>query len=217
MKRGAIFDMDGTLLDTERIYQEGWYNVARDFGEEPNWELAKLESGASGPYMYETVTKFFPKVDPHEYVEHVIAYMTRKTNEHISLMPGVTEILTFFKDNGVKLAVASSSPREVIEKNLARVEILDFFGRGIVAGTEVQHGKPAPDIFLKTAALLELAPEDCYVFEDSLNGMRAAAAAKCAAVMIPDQVAPTDEIKNLATAIYPSLNDAMAAIKDGRL
>ena len=212
MKRGAIFDMDGTLLDTEKVYQEGWHDVALEFGEEPSWELAHLESGASGPYMYETVKRFYPNVDPHEYVEHVIAYMQRKTAEHIDLMPGVTEILSFFKENDVRLAVASSSPREIIKANLDRVGVLDYF-EVIVAGEEVAHGKPSPDIFLKAAELLKLPPEDCYVFEDSLNGMRAGAAAKCAAVMIPDQVAPTDEIRALATAIYPSLTDALTAIK----
>ena len=86
--------MDGTLLDTERIYQEGWYNVAKDFGEEPSRELAQSVSGASGPYMYSLVNKFYPKIDAHEYVEHVVAYTKHKTEERLDLMPGVREILT---------------------------------------------------------------------------------------------------------------------------
>lgn len=212
MKKGAIFDMDGTLIDTERLYQKGWFAVAEEFGEKPSMELAKAVSGTSGPQMVEVVNGFYPNVDPYRYTERVIEFVKKETENKIDLMPNVKEILRFFKENGVKTAVASSSPDDVIKNNLSRVGIIDEFS-AFIGGNQITRGKPAPDIFLKAAELIGIAPEDCYVFEDSLNGVRAAAAAKCAAIMIPDQVQPTDEIRGIATAIFPSLGAALEAIR----
>ena len=81
----------------------------------------------------------------------------------------------------------------------------------------VDNGKPAPDIFLLAAKKLNLAPSDCYIFEDSFNGIRAAAASGGAAIMIPDQVQPTDEIKKICAAIYPNLTEAKLSIERGEI
>ena len=123
------------------------------------------------------------------------------------------EILKFFEENGVKMAIASSSSIEVITKNLERADIKKYFS-AIVSGDDVEHGKPAPDIFLKAAEKINLPASECYVFEDSFNGIRGAYAAGCTPVMIPDTVQPTDEIKKLCAGIYPNLLDAMNAIKN---
>ena len=112
--------------------------------------------------------------------------------------------------------VASSSHSDMIKSNLQRVGVWEFFD-GAVGGNEIKNGKPAPYILLKAAECIGLTPTDCYVFEVSLNGVRAAAAANSVAVMIPDQVPPTEEIEKIATAIYPSLVDALKAIKNGDL
>ena len=134
----------------------------------------------------------------------------------LELMAGVEDILKFFQGEGISMAVASSAPVEVIEQNLARKNLRGYF-KVLVGGNEVSNGKPAPDIFLLAAKKLNLAPEDCYIFEDSLNGIRAAAASGGAAIMIPDTVQPTDEIKKLCAAIFPSLHEARQAIMEGKL
>ena len=114
------------------------------------------------------------------------------------------------------MAVASSAPVEVIEKNLLRTNLRGYFDV-LVGGDKVSNGKPAPDIFLLAAKELNLEPSDCYIFEDSFNGIRAANSAGGFAIMIPDTIQPTEEIKNLCSAIYPSLIEARRAIKEGRL
>ena len=114
------------------------------------------------------------------------------------------------------MAVASSAPVEVIEKNLSRANLRGYF-KALVGGDRVKNGKPAPDIFLLAAKELNLAPSDCYIFEDSLNGIRSGATAGGKAIMIPDTVQPTDEIKKLCAAIFPNLNEARQAIMEGRL
>lgn len=213
MKKGAIFDMDGLLFDSERVYKNSWVKAAEHFGKERGAELAGLVSGAGEEGCRRAIEKFYPDVDVTEFFMYVVE-TARKTFEQdgVEMMAGVVEILELFKGGGAKIAVASSSDISVITRNLERADIKKYFD-AIVSGDDVENGKPAPDIFLKAAAEIGLAPEDCYVFEDSYNGIRGAAKAGCAPVMIPDTSPATDEMRELCAGIYPSLNDAADAIR----
>ena len=217
MKRGAIFDMDGTLFDTEKLYQQAWLDVAVEFGEEKNYELPAAISGTNlGEDSYKVIRKFYPNIDAEAYLARVLVEVRAAAEKNLELMAGAEEILNFFKSAGVKMSVASGSPRSAIEKNLTRANLRNFF-EVLVGGDEILNGKPAPDIFLLAAKELNLAPGDCYIFEDSFNGIRSANLAGGAAIMIPDTVQPTDEIKNLCAAIFPNLNEARRAIERGEI
>ena len=217
MKRGAIFDMDGTLFDTEKFYRQAWFDVAEEFGEEPNPALAAAMSGTNlGEYTRRIIKNFYPNIDAKKYIERVLEVARNVPEKNLELMAGVEEILDFFKSNGVVMAVASAAPVEVIENNLAKKNLRGYF-KTLTGGDEVINGKLAPDIFLLAAEKLNLAPNDCYIFEDSFNGIRSANASGGAAIMIPDTVQPTDEIKNLCAAIFPNLNEARRAIQEGCL
>ncbi len=217
MKRGAIFDMDGTLFDTEKLYRQAWLDVAAEFGEEKNYELPTAISGTNlGEESLRIIRRFYPNIDAAAYLDRVLQEVRAASEKTLELMTGVEEILNFFKMGGVKMAVASSAPVAVIEKNLTRSNLRGYF-EALVGGDKVVNGKPAPDIFLLAAKELNLASNDCYIFEDSLNGIRSAAASGGIAIMIPDQVQPTEEIKKLCTAIFPNLNEARLAIEEGRL
>lgn len=213
MKKGAIFDMDGTLFDSEKIYQSAWLATAKDFGKDRGEELVKEVSGSSEANCRKMIHEFYPDVDVDKFFKQVVATAVKVfENDGVEMMKGVTEILTYFNEHGVKMAIASSSSIEVISRNIERADIKNFFS-AVVSGESVEHGKPAPDIFLKAAEKINVPASDCYVFEDSFNGIRGAYAAGCVPVMIPDTVQPTDEIKKLCAAIYPSLTDALNAIK----
>ena len=217
MKRGAIFDMDGTLFDTEKLYRRAWLEAAPEFGEEKNYELPTAISGSNlGEASYRIIRKFYPNIDAKAYLARVLELVNDWHEKNLELMAGVEEILNFFKTSGVKMAVASSAPVEVIEENLLRANLRGYF-EILVGGDKVANGKPAPDIFLLAAKELNLEPNDCYIFEDSLNGIRSAYSSGGAAIMIPDQVQPTEEIKKLCTAIFPNLNEARLAIAEGCL
>ncbi|MBR1647491.1 MAG: HAD family phosphatase [Selenomonadaceae bacterium] len=213
MKHGAIFDMDGTLFDTEKLYRQAWLDVAPEFGVEPNYDLPIAVCGTNmREESVEVVQKFYPNVDAAAYVARVLELVEACREKGLDLMTGVEEILNFFRDAGVKMAVASSAPVALIEDNLLRKNLRGYFD--VLVGSDlVAHGKPAPDIFLLAAKKLNLAPEDCYIFEDSFNGIRAAHAAGGTAIMIPDTMQPTDEIKNLCTGIFANLNQAVEALK----
>ena len=213
MKKGAIFDMDGTLFDSEKIYKSAWIATAKYFGKEGGAELADKVSGAGEAGCRKLIHEFYPDVDVDKFFMHVVNTAVKVfENDGVEMMKGVTEILTYFNEHGVKMAIASSSSIEVISRNIERADIKKFFS-AVVSGDDVEHGKPAPDIFLKAAEKINLPANECYVFEDSFNGIRGAKAAGCVPIMIPDTVQPTDEIKKLCAAIYPSLTDAFNAIK----
>ena len=217
MKRGAIFDMDGTLFDTEKIYQQVWLDVAEEFGEERITAFPPAISGTNlGEESERIVKRFYPNIDAKAYIARVLEEVRARAERNLELMTGVEEILSFFKSAGVVMAVASSAPVEVIEKNLTRSNLRSYFNT-LVGGNLVTKGKPNPEIFLLAAEKLNLPASDCYIFEDSFNGIRAAAASGGVAIMIPDQIQPTDEIKKICSAIFSNLNEARLAIERDEL
>ncbi len=212
MKKGAIFDMDGTLFDSEKIYQKAWLETVEYFGQGRGIELTKAVSGASEANCRKTIKEFYPDIDVDKFFDHVIETAVKVFENGVEMMPGVIEILSYFKEKGVKMAIASSSSHDVINKNIERADIKKYF-TAIIGGNDVKNGKPAPDIFLKAAEEINVPIGDCYVFEDSFNGIRAAYAAGCVPIMIPDTMQPNDEIKKICKNIYPSLSDALIAIR----
>lgn len=217
MKKGAIFDMDGTLFDSERIYQNAWLATVEYFGLDRGTELIKTVSGASEANCRRIIKEFYPEVDVDKFFDHVIETAVKVfENDGVEMMSGVVEILEFFEENGVKMAVASSSSQEVINKNVERADIKKYFS-AIISGNDVVNGKPAPDIFIKAAEEINIPVTDCYVFEDSFNGIRGAYAAGCTPIMIPDTAQPSEEIKKICAGIYPNLIDAMNVIKNSNI
>lgn len=217
MKSGAIFDMDGLLFDTERFYRRAWLEVAPRFGQHPSPALAEAVCGTSGDHLKEIVRSYYPGVDADAYIRA----MFRRVEELLAekgakLMPGARELIAYLRVHGVKLAVASASPRSMIERNLVAGGIRAEFDV-IVSGSDISNGKPAPDIFLAAAAELGLSPENCYVFEDGVNGALGGVAAGCTTVMIPDLEKPTPTLLQGCTGIYNSLWDALEAIKATQL
>lgn len=213
--KGAIFDMDGLLLDTERIYQDGWRTLASEFVEEPNPVVPAACSGSAGDEIIQLLESYYPKVDAKRYLESVVEYYTRHVTEDLVMKPGVLELLEYFKSINFKMAVASSTFHSQIIKNLKTAGILSYFDI-VISGLDVSNNKPAPDIFLEAARKLELAPEECYVFEDSVNGVKAGLCAGCKTIMIPDMQEPLESFYKSCTGIYSSLTEALEALTKKR-
>lgn len=213
--KGAIFDMDGLLLDTERLYQESWVEMAKQFGQTPVPAFPTAVSGSSGEGMRQIIRRYYPEVDAYAFQAGCIARVDSILDEQgPPVKPGARELLDYFRAQGIQTAVASSSGQERILSNLRMAE-LDGFFYAVISGQQVERGKPEPDIFLLAAKEISCAPEACYVFEDSVNGVRAGMAAGCTTVMVPDLVPPP---KGLAVSrVCASLLEAKALIEAGAL
>jgi len=213
--KGAIFDMDGLLLDTERVYQENWLETARRYGQTPYPDFPAAVSGTTGENQRRIIRRYFPTVDARAFQEDCISRVDRLLEQHCAPeKPGARALLEYFRTRGVKTALASSSARERVLGNLRQAAMEDLFDV-IVSGQEVERGKPEPDIFLLAAERLGCPPEECYVFEDSVNGVRAGMAAGCAAVMVPDLVPPPEGLA--VHRVCASLTEAKALIEQGLL
>ncbi len=215
MKRGAIFDMDGLLLDTERLYQESWVEMARIFGQLPDPAFPSAVSGTSGEGMREVIRRYYPAADPYAFQAGCLARVDAILDQQgPPVKPGAGELLEYLSAQGVNIAVASSSGRKRILSNLRATGLERFFD-AVASGQQVERGKPEPDIFLLAAKKIGLPPEDCYVFEDSLNGVRAGMAAGCLTVMVPDLVLPPEGLP--VSRVCASLHEAKELMEQGLL
>ena len=207
-----IFDMDGTLVDTERLGFKGWDLAAAELGADVPRALAVSFVGHNEPAVLAMLTDAMGDADLARRVFDLHWQKRRELAEtELEAKPGALDALRALKAEGYRLAVASSSGREIIEINLSRAGMLDYFD-AITAGTEVENGKPAPDIFLLAAQKLGVEPARAAVIEDSPNGVRAGHAAGMQVYLVPDIIAPTPQIEAMTREVLSTLADLPAAI-----
>lgn len=205
MMRGAIFDMDGVLFDTERLHQRCWRELAKRMGVTLPDSFTAAISGTTGETMDRVLEEYYHCSHGDVLRHEQFRMMSEALSHDIPVKPGVTELLIALRRRDMLIAVASSSASSVVHGNLSRTGI-DMFFDEVVGGEDVENGKPAPDIFRLAARRLGLAPEQCFVFEDSVNGVLAGNAAGCVTVMVPDLVFPSEELASTCTVV-PSLLD----------
>ena len=153
--------------------------------------------------------KGWPQEEAYQYHEDY-AMEYKKTHGPLPKC-NLKQLFTALQEKGYRLALASSARRENVEFNLRHEGIQDVFEE-IVVGKMVAHGKPHPDIYLETAKRLGLRKEDCLVIEDSKNGILAAHAAKMDVIMIPDMIAPDDELKAMCYQVMEKLEDILTCL-----
>lgn len=210
-----IFDMDGVIIDSEKLYLKSYFHAAEvhNLPKEVMDDVAVKCTGVNEEMEKDLMVSAFGDLPDFNY-EEVFA-TTRKyfnnaiTNGKIDLKAGVKEILDFLEERGIKKGLASSSPMDIIKRELGAHQILDYFDV-IVSGDMVEKSKPDPDIFFACASLMGIKAEEykeTYVVEDSYNGVRAAYNAGMIPIMIPDVLPPTEEMEEIACRILPSLKD----------
>ncbi|MBR9681751.1 MAG: HAD family phosphatase [Candidatus Altiarchaeota archaeon] len=170
--KAVIFDMDGVIADTQKIHGEIEANLLRKQGIEiEGHEISARFAGVRDFEMFETILKENGKTANVDELCSVKRKLFGEAIEKgVDSIEGAVELIHELHAKGVPLAVASSSNRKWIEQILTSLAVFDHF-EVIVAGSEVPHGKPAPDIFLKCAELLKMTPENCIVIEDGISGV----------------------------------------------
>ena len=214
MKKGAIFDQDGLMFDTEAIFSLAWAQAGETLGVVIPEGFRAAVSGSGPETAKRIIRDWIPEADPGALLELTYRISYDIQSRTLPEKPGLHEILDFFCSQGVKMAVASSSHRLPVERNLERSGVRGYFD-AVISGEDVSRGKPDPEAFLTAAERLGLPPEDCYVFEDSRNGIRAGHAAGCRTIMIPDLIRPDREDAKYYDACFPDLLTALERIKDG--
>lgn len=202
----VVFDMDGVIFDSEKLCLACWTEIAEKYGIRDIEAACRECLGVNEKKTKETMFARYGEDFPYEtYKREASAlFHSRADGGRLPKKPGVKELLGYLKENGTKLAVASSTRYGVVEQELRDGGLLAFFDT-VIGGDMVKAGKPAPDIFLRACRELCAVPSETYVIEDSYNGIRAAHAAGMIPVMVPDLAEPTEEMKKLARVILPSL------------
>lgn len=205
-----VFDMDGLLFDSERVVQRTWNMAGEEMGKGPVGEQIYHTLGMN----LKSRTEFFHKVYGPDFPMDEFSEKTRKyyrqieEREGVPLKPGVRELLSYGKQHGYKMAVATSSRREYSTYMLKKGGIYSYFD-ALVFGDMVENAKPDPEIYLRACRLLETDPRNCMALEDSPNGIRAASSAGMYAVMVPDLVQPDKEVRELAFRVCSDLYEVM--------
>ena len=201
-KKAVIFDMDGLMFDTQCIYDKAFDDIAMKlFRFEMSREMHLALMGRSGQDMIDTAARYLPEgADAEAFIRQTFDLVAELVKTELRARPGLDTILTYLSDKGYPIGLASGSDRKIVNSNLESAGIGHYFAATLCA-----------------AAMIGYRPEDCYVLEDSPNGILAAYRAGCAPIMVPNDVAPDQAMRDMCAGIYDSLSDVAAAMESGEL
>lgn len=205
-----LFDMDGTLLDTEKYYRRFWKQAAEDCGFFMTDEQALSMRSLGRPFAVEQIREYFgPEADYTQIRSRRMELMNAVLEqEGIPLKPFAKEVLEALNHRGYCLAVATATDLQRTEAYLKETGLFSYFHH-IICATMVERGKPAPDIYLYACQVLGVRPEETYAIEDSPNGVRSACQAGCRVIMIPDQTPPDEELRKLLFGTVDNLKELL--------
>ncbi len=214
MIRGVIFDMDGIILDSEKIYFSCWQQSAAEFGfhMKPEYALAVRSccQRYAEPYLKRVLGESFDYLAVRNRRRELVTQYMEENG--IAVKPGVRELVAYCRNNSIRPAIATATAKHLAEHRLKIAGLADLF-TDIIGGDDVKIGKPHPCIYQTAAAAMELQPEECLALEDSPNGIAAAFAAGCKTVMVPDLTPPEHCIQPLLYGIAANLTDVIPILE----
>lgn len=208
MIKAVIFDLDGTLTDTEKYYQQAWPEALEHFGYKAH-PLMPLELRSLGrPFAIQKFKEWFGDdfdyYTVREYRKGLVERLIEKNG--IPLKPGVKEILTYLQKTDIMTAIATANDYERTGRYLRKIGIFGYFDK-IICANMVEYGKPAPDIYQYACQVLGVRPDESFAVEDSPNGIKSAYDAGCKVIMVPDLTEPDEEISRMLYARVDVLTD----------
>ena len=212
--KAVLFDMDGVIFDTERAIIECWKLVAPEAGLKDIEAFCQDALGTNSQVTRELfISRYGSEVDYDGLNQKKRELFMRMFDAGlVAIKPGVRELLGYLKDNGVKVALASSTSSKSVLREIIAAGLEKYFDE-IVCGDMVTRSKPEPDIWLEALRRLNVEAKDAAAIEDSFNGVRSAKAAGLYTIMVPDIVQPDDEIRALADQVFPSLKEVLEFIE----
>lgn len=214
MIKAIIFDMDGLMIDSERVTFECYQERLKDMNLTMDEEFYKTLLGKpiKGIYQrfYDVYGNDFPIENVIQDVHQLMA--ERFETEGVPVKKGLVELLHYLKDNNYKTIVATSSNRDRVDKILAQAKITEFFDDSI-CGDEVTKGKPNPEVFLKSCQKLGVNVDEAIVLEDSEAGIQASYDANIKVICIPDMKYPEKQYEEKTFKILKDLTEVTAYLK----
>lgn len=211
--QAVLFDMDGTLIDTERYYRLFWPKALAEFGYHMTDEQALSMRSLGRPFAPARLREWFgEELDYYAVRDKRKALMEEAlTRDGIKVKPGAEALLAFLRKSGIIAAVVTATDPERAHLYLNRTGLAPFFDR-VISATQVKEGKPSPDIYQYACEQLGLSAERCIAVEDSPNGVLSAYRAGCRVVMVPDQTEPDAELAACLWACVPALEQIRALL-----
>lgn len=212
-----IFDMDGTLLDTEKLATWAWDMAAKEMNMSFDRRLLFKMKGAGlnqAKAFFDAAYHGKPSFEEARFVRDKY-FFSRVWEEPDLVLPGAREILAFLKNHQIKIALATSSRREYSQSLLKKMGLISFFDE-MVFGEEVSLSKPNPDIFLEAAKRIDVPPAQCAVVEDSANGVMAGYSGGFFVVGIPNSYPFSEKTKAECNLVLPSLLSLLGLLKEGQ-
>lgn len=212
---GVIFDMDGVILDSEKLYVRFWCEAGRFYGFPMEEKHALSIRSMARPLASEKLRGIFGSSFDYDAVRSKrVELMDKYVEENgIELKDGAEDLLVYLKENGYRIALATATPPDRAEKYLRAHDLYKYFDV-TVSASMVSLGKPAPDIYLLAAEMLGLSAQSCLALEDSPNGIRSASSAGCVTVMVPDLDLPNDDILTLLHSVANGLCDVKRILRE---
>ena len=218
MVKAIIFDMDGLMIDSERVTYEGYVIECEKLGLTMDKEFYKKILGHTIPEIYQQFYGRYGQSFPMEQVlKRVHTYMADLFQEQgVPLKEGLVELLSYLKTNGYQTVVATSSTRGRVDTILEQAKLSKYFDASI-CGDEVEKGKPNPEVFLKACQKVGVEPEKAIVLEDSEAGIQAAFAAGIPVICVPDMKYPEEQFAKKAGKIVDSLSVVLEMFRSGKI
>ncbi len=206
--KGAIFDMDGVLFDTEKLYERFWIEAARQLGYEMNLDDVVAIRSTDSKIAKTTLRQRICADFDYDSVRALrVKIMKEFTDANgVEVMTGVFELFDYLKSQNIKISLATTSNMKRATDYLTKSGLIDYFDY-LMTGDLVSNSKPNPEIYQKAAAGLGFETFECIAVEDSYNGVRSAYNAGCQVIMVPDRDAPTSEMYEKCICIVDSARE----------
>lgn len=206
MRDAVIFDMDGLLLDTERVSLQTFKETCTAFDVKFNENIYSQCIGCNRAKTIKILEGGHPGFPKEAFIPHWnLLYRKQAIEQPVPIKEGVVEFLSWLDETNIPCAVATSTHLDAAQQKLTNAGLMGYFSI-LMTGDQVKMSKPHPDIYLKAADKLGFDPKNCAALEDSNNGVRSAVAAEMLVFQIPDLLDPTDDILRLGHSVLPSIS-----------